>query len=357
MQLTPLAVYLSKRFGLGKQAASIKPIGNGLINCTLLLTSPNTSLVVQKLNTKVFPEPELLIKNARLIEQHLTLKQQANEYDLSIVRHVTTVENDYLVNAEQGVWRALEFIGNSYSEDVVGNSQQAHIAAGAFGQFARALADFDAEQLHPVIANFHNLAMRAEVFKKVLATASQQRLASCQAEVAFCLSQFTLIDELNAVTAVLPVRPCHNDTKINNMLFCKQTHKAKAVIDLDTCMPGFWLYDFGDMVRTFCSPEEEDSTQLDNVYVREDIFAAIVKGYVTPLQAVLSEQEKHSFWLGTKVMTFMVGLRFLTDYLDGDNYFAVKHSTHNLQRAQNQFTLYKDILAKQTRLTAILANS
>ncbi|WP_372763397.1 phosphotransferase, partial [Pseudoalteromonas sp.] len=160
-----------------------------------------------------------------------------------------------------------------------------------------------------------------------------------------------------AVTAVLPVRPCHNDTKINNMLFCKQTHKAKAVIDLDTCMPGFWLYDFGDMVRTFCSPEEEDSTQLDNVYVREDIFAAIVKGYVTPLQAVLSEQEKHSFWLGTKVMTFMVGLRFLTDYLDGDNYFAVKHSTHNLQRAQNQFTLYKDILAKQTRLTAILANS
>ena len=138
------------------------------------------------------------------------------------------------------------------------------------------------------------------------------------------------------------------------MLFCLDSNNAKAVIDLDTCMPGYWLNDFGDMVRTFCSAEQEDSTALEKVGVREDIFAAIVKGYVEPLKGVLTHAEKQSFWLGAKVMPFMIGLRFLTDYIDGDNYFSVKHKRHNLDRAKNQFALYKDIVSKQQVLKEIL---
>ena len=357
MQLNPIAVHLSESFGVGNQHISIKPIGSGLINSTWLLSTAKKSLVVQKLNVDVFPEPGLLVKNARLIEQHLTSKQQLGEYNLDIIRHVATINNDYLVNCDQGVWRALEFIGGSYSDDVVTNATQAQTAANAFGQFAVALEDFDAEQLHHVIPDFHNLAMRAQTFKTAVSLDPEQRLASCQAEVDFCLSQFTLIDELQVLAGSIPVRPCHNDTKINNMLFCEQSHNAKAVIDLDTCMPGYWLYDFGDMVRTFCSPEQEDSTDLSNVGVREEIFAAIVKGYVEPLKGLITEQEKQSFWLGAKVMTFMIGLRFLTDYIDGDNYFSIKHANHNLERAQNQFALYKDIIAKQSTLKAILAQA
>ena len=110
------------------------------------------------------------------------------------------------------------------------------------------------------------------------------------------------------------------------------------------------------MVRTFCSPEEEDSTNLGNVRVREEIFAAVVKGYVEPLKGLITDAEKQSFWLGTKVMTFMIGLRFLTDYIDGDNYFATKHATHNLERAQNQFALYRDILSKKQTLKAIISD-
>ena len=354
MKSNSIAVYLSEIFGLGNEEVSMKPIGSGHINSTMLLTVPKKSLVVQKLNTDVFPEPDMLVRNARLIEHHLYKKRQSGDYDLAIIRHVPTVNNDYLVDCDNGIWRALEFIGGSYSEDVVLNTLQAQTAANAFGQFAVALEDFDAEQLHHVIPDFHNLAMRTEKLKAVVARDPVKRLASCQAEVDFCFEQFGLIDELKSLAGNVPIRPCHNDTKINNMLFCNKSHNAKAVIDLDTCMPGYWLYDFGDMVRTFCSPEQEDSTNLANVCVREDIFAAIVKGYVEPLKGALTEQEKQSFWLGTKVMTFMIGLRFLTDYIDGDNYFATKHAIHNLERAQNQFALYRDILAKSSILKAIL---
>lgn len=350
------AVYLSQQFGLGNEQVSMKPIGNGHINCTMLLSAPKKSLVVQKLNTEVFPKPEQLVSNACLIERHLSRKLKAGQYNLDIIRHVPTLNNNFLVECDNGVWRALEFIGGSYSEDVVANISQAQTAANAFGQFAVALEDFDAKQLHHVIPDFHNLAMRASKFKDVIKQDPANRLASCQADVDFCLSQFDLIDELNALQGNVPVRPCHNDTKINNMLFCNKSHDAKAVIDLDTCMPGYWLYDFGDMVRTFCSPEQEDSTNLDNVKVREEIFEAIVKGYVEPLKGLITEQEKQSFWLGAKVMTFMIGLRFLTDYIDGDNYFAIKHPKHNLQRAQNQLTLYRDIIAKKSTLKAILSN-
>ncbi len=354
MKSNPVAAHLSECFGLNKVDVSLKPIGNGHINTTMLLKTDEHALVVQKLNTDVFPHPEQLVENARLIEQHLTEKHQKGEYDLDIIRHVPTIKNDFLVEYDHGVWRALEFIGGSYSEDVVATISQAQTAANAFGQFALALQDFQADQLHHVIPNFHNLAMRFDAFKKVVEHDPASRVALCQSDIDFCLNQYTLVDELKELEGKIPLRPCHNDTKINNMLFCKQSDDAKAVIDLDTCMPGYWLFDFGDMVRTFCSPEQEDSTNLNNVRVREEIFAAIVKGYVEPLKEVITDAEKESFWLGTKVMTFMIGLRFLTDFIDGDNYFATKHAHHNLERARNQFALYRDILAKEHTLKAIL---
>lgn len=350
-----IAEVLSQQFGLQGESVSLRPIGNGHINTTMLLKNKQRALVVQKLNTCVFPEPEQLVTNARKIEQHLARKANDGGYELAIIRHVPTVKGEYLVHFEDEVWRALEFIGGSYSEDVVDSEVKATVAANAFGQFAAALDDFDATQLHHVIPNFHNLAMRIEKFEETLRQDPQSRAALCQEEIAFCRAQFSLAQEVIDVEAQLPLRACHNDTKINNMLFCSESNNARAVIDLDTCMPGYWLYDFGDMVRTFCSPEAEDSTNLANVRVREEIFAALVKGYKGPLSASLTETEKHSFILGAKVMPFMIGLRFLTDYLDGDNYFATKHSEHNLQRAQNQFALYQDIVAKEAQLSAIIS--
>ena len=354
MTNTAIAEYLSQQFGLDQETATMKPIGSGHINTTMLLTNEQHSVVVQKLNTDVFPNPEHLVANARAIEQHLTKKAESNAYDLKIIKHLPTTSGSFLVKINGEVWRALEFIGKSYSEDVVSCPEKAQTAANAFGQFAQALSDFDAQALHHVIPDFHNLAMRIAAFNDKLEADSQNRAEKCQEEIAFCQAQFGLADELESIYGTIPLRPCHNDTKINNMLFCKETDGARSVIDLDTCMPGYWLFDFGDMVRTFCSPEEEDSTNLDNVRVREEIFAALVKGYVAPLENELTPEEKQSFLLGAKVMPFMIGLRFLTDYLDGDNYFATKHSEHNLQRAKNQFKLYQDVVAKEALLEKLI---
>lgn len=348
------ALALSAEYGLGAENIKIKPIGNGHINTTLLLSAPSKRIVVQKLNTKVFPKPKSLVQNARFIEQHLEDKKRENDYKLEVIKHVATQNHDHLVKLNGDSWRALEFIGGSYSEDVVECQHKAKVAAGAFGAFAKALNDFDAERLATVIPDFHNLAKRIDALESVIAINPVGRVERCADEIAFCRAQLQLLDELAEVCPQLPVRVCHNDTKINNMLFCSETDKAKAVIDLDTCMPGYWMFDFGDMVRTFCSPEEEDSTNLANVVVRQEIFKAIVDGYVEPLKDVISDIERESFWLGAKVMCFMIGVRFLTDHLDGDNYFTVKRDNHNLDRARNQFALYSNLVAKEKELKPLL---
>lgn len=358
MMYNEQAQILSTCFGLNNQSqtqqVSIKPIGNGHINTTLLLQGANAPVIVQKVNTYVFPQPNELVNNARLIEQHLQHKKSSNHYNLDIIKHLATTEQQYLVDINGDSWRAFEFIGGSYSEDVVINKQQAKIAANAFGQFAAALEDFDPTQLYSVIPDFHHLAKRIDALKAVVASDKHDRVKGAQSEIDLCLSQQALVDELETLKTLLPLRACHNDTKINNMLFCSNKHDAKAVIDLDTCMSGYWLFDFGDMVRTFCSPEEEDSTNLDNVIVREEIFEAIVDGYVTPLEHLITQTEKQSFWVGAKVMCLMIGLRFLTDHLDGDNYFGISKEGHNLDRARNQFALYQDLLKKEHKLKAML---
>lgn len=354
MEYLSIAEHLAVQYGLCEEEISMKPIGSGHINTTMLLKDSKRVLVVQKLNTTVFPEPNQLVENARLIEQHLASKLDSGSYELGIIKHVPTHEGKFLVEYQGEVWRALEFIGKSYSEDVVDCAIKAQTAAGAFGCFANALNDFDAKQLFPVIPDFHNLAMRIEKLKAVIEADPVGRVDTCLDVIEFCQSQYRLANEVTAMEAQLPLRVCHNDTKINNMLFDASTNRAKAVIDLDTCMPGYWLYDFGDMVRTFCSPEPEDSTNLNNVVVRVEIFEAIVKGYIAEVSERLTDIERKSFILGAKVMPLMIGIRFLTDYLDGDNYFTTHHEAHNLERARNQFALYQDILKKETQLSALI---
>ncbi|KKE81530.1 hypothetical protein N481_21680 [Pseudoalteromonas luteoviolacea S4047-1] len=354
MEYRSIAEHLAVQYGLCGEEISMKPIGSGHINTTMLLNDSERMLVVQKLNTTVFPEPDQLVENARLIEQHLVGKSGVGAYELGIIKHVPTHSGRFLVEYQGEVWRALEFIGKSYSEDVVDCVVKAQTAAGAFGCFAKALNDFDATQLFPVIPDFHNLAMRIDKLNQVIEQDPVGRVSGCLADIQFCQSQYELAHEVQQTEAKLPLRVCHNDTKINNMLFDASTNKAKAVIDLDTCMPGYWLYDFGDMVRTFCSPEPEDSTNLSNVVVRVEIFEAIVKGYIAEVADKLTDVERESLILGAKVMPLMIGIRFLTDYLDGDNYFATKHDAHNLERARNQFALYQDILRKESQLKALI---
>jgi Ser/Thr protein kinase RdoA (MazF antagonist) len=346
---------LLPRYGIAVDAASIAPLGNGHINGTWKVSWPGGALVLQRINTRVFPSPQVLVDNAQKICAHLRRQALVGGYRLAAIEPVLTLEGDAALDlGEQGFWRAMSYLPNSVSLETVENAHQAGQAAAAFGHFTRALSSLDADRLGETIPAFHHLGSRMSVLQEAIEADSHGRVQLCRDWADFVLSQESLLAELDAISPKLPLRICHNDTKLNNMLFDSRDMSSLAIIDLDTCMPGHLLYDFGDMVRSCCSPEAEDSTELERVRVREEIFAALCCGYLGELGEVLTPEERQSLWLGARVMCFMLGVRFLTDYLSGDGYFKVRHEHHNLQRAANQLTLYKNLLANQVRLRAYL---
>ena len=338
-------------FGIPALDASVSPLGNGHINETFLVRWDSGELVLQKINTDVFKTPHGLVENADKIAIHLAHKHANDEYALQVVGPLRTKDQELAIDlGEQGFWRAINYLPHSHSIEVVSSEEEAFAAAKAFGHFSSALSDLDATVLEDVIPQFHHLPGRITLLEQAVAQDTQHRLDGCRDWVELVLSQQSLLQELAELSPKLPLRTCHNDTKINNMLYDKRDMSSLAIIDLDTCMKGYLMYDFGDMVRTFTSPEEEDSKLLDNVHVREPIFAAICRGYLSELGSVLSEDEKKSLWLGARVICLMIGVRFLTDHLNGDVYFNIHHENHNLERAANQFTLYQSLLAQEQEL-------
>ncbi len=332
----------------------IKAFGNGHINKTYLLTAGERRLILQQINTAIFPSAKDLVENALKIERHLLVKQQQGCYPMQVLRQQVKADGSYLAGLE-GNLRALQFIDHGSSLEVVDTAAQAHAAALTFGQFAAALADFDATTLVTVIPDFHNLAMRFSQLQQAVATDKAGRLSQCRDLVELCLAQQQLVTELSQVAANLPLRVCHNDTKINNMLYSATEGRGIAAIDLDTCMAGYWMFDFGDMVRTCCSPEAEDSLNTELVRIRPEIFQALADGYLQGLAGVITAAERDSLLLGAQVMCLMIGIRFLADHLNGDSYFAIKRPDHNLQRARNQIRLYLDLTAQKNQLSACFA--
>lgn len=334
----------------------ITALGNGLINDTFLVKSEQTSFVLQRINNLVFKQPELVSKNADLINQHLHIKQQQGTYPLSTIKQLRNKYNDSLLHLNSAYWRAITYIPNSYSIEAVDTPLQAEKAATAFAQFNTALCDFPSANLAEIIPGFHDLALRLKQLQSSIHADKVKRKVSCQAIIDYCHAQNEFIVEVDKVISILPQKVSHNDTKINNLLFSTKTHQAIAVIDLDTCMPGFLMHDFGDMVRTCCSNLPEDSTDLAQMIVRKDIFKALAKSYILTLSKHMSKAEKDSLMIGALLIPFIMAVRFLTDYLDGDNYFNVKHKRHNLDRAENQLQLFTLLKQQRKELNEIIEN-
>jgi Ser/Thr protein kinase RdoA (MazF antagonist) len=340
-------------YGINDEHASISPLGNGHINQTYLVRWATGQIVLQKINTTVFTEPEVLIENAAKVSHHLIQKANNGEYQLDVISPVVLKDGRLSADlGDKGFWRAISYLANSHTIEVVTNQAEAKMAASAFGHFAHALSDLDANSLNDVIPNFLNLPQRITQLKQAIADDKSARLVDCREWAELVLSQQSLFDELKHVESQLPLRICHNDTKINNMLFDKRDMSSMAVIDIDTCMKGYLMYDFGDMVRAFCSPEEEDSTALDKVIARPEIIKAACEAYTEQLADILTPLEKRSLWLGIKVMALMLGSRFLADHLNGDVYFGIHREGHNLDRAANQLTVFKSLVAQESSLKA-----
>jgi Ser/Thr protein kinase RdoA (MazF antagonist) len=361
------ALAIAGEFALAGEIVSASPYGSGHINDTYKVdvkpTSGPSRFVLQRINHNVFRRPDELMENVERVCAHAYSKlKEAGEpnADRRTLRLIPTLEGKaWHIDAAGNRWRCYHFIEGATGHDVVRSPEQAYAAAKSFGAFQSLLADLPGGRLHETIPDFHHTPSRFARFQQALAKDSQGRAAASVPEIAFALARAhevsIVVDALRDGT--LPERVTHNDTKLNNVLLDDITQEGVCVIDLDTVMPGSVLYDFGDLVRTSTSPAAEDETDLAKVRMQFPMFEALIKGYLESAGGFLTPKEKELLPFAGKLITFEIGLRFLTDWLEGDTYFKIKRPTHNLERARTQFKLVESIEAQLPAMQALVARA
>ncbi len=252
---------------------------------------------------------------------------------------------NYIDIPGDGIWRCYNYLAGTHTYDVVENTRQAYQAGFAFGSFQDLISDMNPDDIVETIPGFHHTRNRFNRLMEVAELDPQGRLSTCLPELEFIKAREQDVDRLLNLQerGVLPTRITHNDTKINNVMLDEDTDHAVCVIDLDTVMPGLVLYDFGDMVRTVTPPTEEDEEDLDKVRMRMPMFQSIVEGYLTAAHGFLTQAEIDQLAFSGKLITLEIGIRFLTDYLEGDPYFKVSRPNHNLIRCRTQLKLVECI--------------
>ncbi|MEP6610782.1 MAG: aminoglycoside phosphotransferase family protein [Mucilaginibacter sp.] len=320
--------------------------GSGLINHTWKISGTNHQYILQRINKNVFKAPTDIANN--LVELENYLKQKAPEY--LFAAPLPTINGLYLAEEGDNYYRLSPFIKNSHTVDFIELDKQAYEAAKQFGKFTRLLKDFDLEKLKYTLADFHNLTLRVEQFKTALAHANDGRLKNAAAEILQIEANIDiarvykqLVDEKK-----IPMRVIHHDTKINNILF-DDNNCGLCVIDLDTVMPGYFISDVGDMMRTYLSPANEEERDLNKVQINDDYFIAVYKGYMEEMGGTLTAAEKELFIYSGRFMIYMQAIRFLTDFLNGDIYYHTEYAGHNLVRTQNQLILLKRYFEAESR--------
>lgn len=344
---------LAAAWGLGPDAA-FSALGTGLINRTLLVRDACGERVLQCLNTEIFRDPALVMRNCRAVISHLGRARAAGRYPYAVLELVPTLAGDAALVSETGEWwRMYRYLPGTRTHDTAAQPAMAYEAGRGFGYFAAGLADIVADTVQPVIAGFHDPARRYAAFRQAQATDRVGRVAGCAAECDAAGAYAEIVAGWERLLADgLPQRIVHNDCKLNNILFDTEG-RALCVIDLDTVMPGSVLFDFGDLARTLVSPVSEDSTELDRVSVRHNFFAALARGYVEGC-AMMTPLERANLVLGARLITGIMALRFLTDYLDGDRYYRVTHPDQNRDRARNQLALFAALGAEADELQGLI---
>lgn len=340
-------------FGLRKPECTLKPFGNGLINNTWLISYREQHFILQRINTHVFTKPQQIADNIARIGSYLATTVP----DYYFIHPLKTNQGQTMLHhPTEGYFRLVPFVENSHTVDVVNNVAQAYEAAKQFGKFTRMLRGFDAGSLQITLPQFHDLELRFVQFRQSQHTASPERTKAAGDLIDFLKSKESIVAEYRSITgnAAFKIRVTHHDTKISNVLF-DETGRGICVIDLDTVMPGYFISDVGDMMRTYLSPVSEEEKDTAKIEVRDDYFAAIVKGYLSEMQAELSETEKRHFVYAGKFMIYMQALRFVADYLNNDRYYGQKYEGQNLVRATNQVVLLQKLLDKEALLQSQVA--
>lgn len=326
--------------------------GNGHINDTYLLDFKDGEeihrYILQRINTNIFKKPEEVMENIDAVTSFLREQIEARGGDVNreTLNIIKTVDGGLgYVDSEGSYWRAYLFIHNSMSIEIIENPEHFYKSGLAFGGFQAALAEFPADKLHFTIPNFHNTVDRLRVFKEAIENNKSGRKDNVAEEIQFVLDREAFASVLwdYHANGELPLKVTHNDTKLNNVLFDQDTKETLCVIDLDTVMPGFSLDDFGDSIRSGATTGAEDEVDLSKVNFSLELYKRFTEGFLEGSNNTLSSLEIELLPEGAKMMTFECGMRFLTDYLDGDVYFKTERDEHNLDRARTQFKLVSDM--------------
>ena len=356
--------HILEQFNFSGELADVSLFGSGHINTTHIATyyknGSKRHYIVQKINSGVFKDIDALMDNVFAVTSFLRgkIKENGGDPERETLHFIKTREGSKYYACENGdCYRAYKFVDNSKSYDSVESPELFEKSGIAFGRFQKYLSDVPAVTLNEIIPDFHNTAARFEnEFLPAVSKDVCDRVKTCQNEVDFvierksdCPRLVNLIDN-----GSLPLRVTHNDTKLNNVIFDCDTDEAICVIDLDTVMPGLALYDFGDSIRFGANTCAEDEKDTSKVSLDLDYFKAYARGFLSEAGKSLNQCEIDNLAFSAKLMTFECGMRFLTDYLNGDTYFKTAYPEHNLVRAKNQFALVKDMEDKMDEMEEII---
>ena len=315
--------------------------------------------ILHRINVYVYKNPEAVMENIVKVTEYIREKIKATGVSAKrYVLHYQPTENGkyYLVDEKDGFWRCARFIDDSVTFNITDNPTVIEEAGKAFGEFQMYLADFPVQDLNIVIPHFHNTVLRYETFENSVRRNETGRADGVKDEIQKYLSLKEIATKMYKMQRAgeLPLKVTHNDTKCNNVLFDKTTFRHLSVIDLDTVMPGLVGFDFGDAIRFTANTCDEDEKDVSIVKLDMDKFEAFTRGFLSAVGQALSENEKNTLALGAVTMTVECGMRFLTDYLDGDKYFKISREEQNLDRARCQLALAEDMITRIDEMNAVV---
>lgn len=331
-------------YDLGSAVTAVRPYGEGHINDTFLVeTQAEGRYILQRLSTAAFAHPEKVMANVTGVTAWLreAVRRRGGDPMRETLQIIPLADGRSHTLEEDGCWRMYAFIQGTKTFQQAESEEIFRQAGSAFGQFMRDLADYPADTLHETIPDFHHTQKRFEAFEAAVQANVAGRAARAAEEIAFVRQRGRRAGEL--IHAGLPLRVTHNDTKLNNVLMDETDGRALCVVDLDTVMPGLCAFDFGDAVRCGANTAAEDEKDLSRVHFSMPMFRAYTEGYLRCAGDMLTPEEIDSLPLGAWMITYELGMRFLTDFLQGDPYFRTAYPEHNLVRARNQFALLADV--------------
>lgn len=363
------AALMAQQFDVAGRLVTVQNTGSGNVNDTYLVivrtTFSEERFILQKLNTNVFPHPEYIMDNMKLVTEHVhqRLEREAHMADRiwQLPRIIPTHDGgDYATDGDGACWRAISLIASAHSFESVQSPEHAYEAGFVLGQFQRLISDIPPDRLHDTLVGFHITPGYLGKLDAALATEDGQRRLKSSAEAGRCNGFIQARREWCSVLeeakdrGELLLRPIHGDPKIANIMIDDATGRGTCIVDLDTVKPGLVHYDFGDCMRSCCNPAGEEAQDLGHVYFDTDLCESITKGYMTFAGRFLTDADRHYLYDSIRLLAFELGLRFFADYIAGDKYFKTRYEGQNLNRARVQLKLCESVETRESRIRKIL---